>query len=157
MKLLVAADLSDSTEIIVKKVEEIANPLSAKVWIIHNAVPEPDTLEFKVDPQAAREALAKKFHQEHCQIQEIAERLRIAGLDTTALLVHGPTVETILEEAEKLDVDMIVVGTHGRSAMYQLIMGSVSEEILHKSLCPILVIPTRKNDETCGSPDVDST
>ncbi|TNF97694.1 MAG: universal stress protein [Gammaproteobacteria bacterium] len=143
MKLLVAVDLSDSTEIIVKKVEEIAKPLSAKVWIIHNAVPEPDVLEFKADPQAAREALAKKFHQEHRQIQEIAERMRTAGLDTTALLVHGPTVETILEEVEKLEVDMIVVGTHGRSAVYQLIMGSVSEGILHKSQCPVLVIPTR--------------
>ena len=143
MKLLVAVDLSDSTEIIMEKAEEIAKAFSAKIWILHNAEPAPDVLEFKADPQAAREALAKKFHKEHRQIQEIAERFRAEGLDTTALLVHGPTVETILEEVEKLDVDMIVVGTHGRSAVYQLIMGSVSEEILHKSRCPVLIIPTR--------------
>ena len=144
MKLLVCIDLSESTEIIVKKIEEITKALPAKVWLLHNAVPEPDFVEFKVDPQAARESLAKKFHNEHRQIQEIADRLRKAGLDATALLVHGATVEAILKEASDLDVDMIVVGTHGRGAMYQLLVGSVSEGILRKSPYPVLVIPTHK-------------
>ena len=144
MKLLVCIDLSESTEIIVKKIEEITKALPAKVWLLHNAVPEPDFVEFKVDPQAARESLAKKFHVEHRQIQELANRMRKAGVDTTALLVHGATVETILEEASDLEVDMIVVGTHGRGAMYQLLMGSVSEAVLHKSRFPVLVIPTHK-------------
>jgi len=144
MKLLVAVDLSESTQTIVEKVEEINKEYPAKVWILHNAEPEPDILEFKVDPLAARENLAKKFHNEHCQIQEIANRLRKAGLDATALLVHGATVESILKEASDLDVDMIVVGTHGRGAMYQLLMGSVSEGIIHKSRYPVLVIPTHK-------------
>ena len=144
MKLLVCVDLSEATEIIVKKIEEITKALPTKVWLLHNAVPEPDFVEFKVDPQAARESLAKKFHVEHRQIQELANRMRKAGVDTTALLVHGATVETILEEASDLEVDMIVVGTHGRGAMYQLLMGSVSEAVLHKSRFPVLVVPTHK-------------
>ena len=144
MKLVVAVDLSESTQIIIEKVEEINIECPAQVWILHNAEPEPDFVEFKVDPLAAREALAKKFHDEHRQIQEIANRLRKAGLDARALLVHGATVETILKEAADLDVDMIVVGSHGRGAMHQLLMGSVSEAILHKSRYPVLVIPTHK-------------
>ncbi len=144
MKLLVAVDLSESTQTIVEKVEEMNKEYPAKVWILHNAEPGPDFVEFKVDPLAARETLAKKFHNEHRQIQEIANRLRKAGLDATALLVHGATVETILKEASDLDVDMIVVGTHGRGAMYQLLVGSVSEGILKKSRYPVLVIPTHK-------------
>lgn len=152
MKLLVALDLSDCTEEILKKVEEIAKPLLASVWIIHNAEPEPDALEFKVDPLSARDALAKKFHKEHQQLQEIAERLRAEGLNTTALLVHGARVKTILDVAEKLDVNMIVVGTHKQGAMSQLILGSVSEGILHKSRRPVLVIPMpKKNDSPASS------
>ncbi len=144
MKLLVAVDLSDSTKTIVKKAEEIAKAFSAEVWILHNAVPEPDVVEFRTDPQTARNSLAKKFHSEHRQIQEIAKGFREAGLNTTALLVHGKTVETILKEASKLDVDMIVVGSHGRSAVYQFIVGSVSEGVLQQSQCPILVVPTHR-------------
>ena len=144
MKLLVCVDLSESTEIIVNKIEGITKAIPAKVWLLHNAVPEPDFVDFKVDPLAARESLAKKFHVEHRQIQELASRMRKAGVETTALLVHGATVDTILKEASDLEVDMIVVGSHGRGAMYQLLMGSVSEAVLHKSRFPVLVVPTHK-------------
>jgi nucleotide-binding universal stress UspA family protein len=145
MKLLVAVDLSEATQIIVDKVREITREYPARVWIVHNAEPPPDYVEFKVDPLTARKSLAKKFHKEHCQIQEIADRLREAGLDATALLVHGSTVETILKEASDLDVDMIVVGSHGRGAMHGLLVGSVSKAILQKSSYPVLVIPTYRH------------
>jgi len=145
MKLLVALDLSEPTELIVTKAAEFAKEMSAQVWILHNAEPAPDVLEFRADPQMARDALADKFHSEHRQIQEIAKRLRKDGLEATALLVHGPTVEFILKEASELEVDMIIVGSHGRSAVFQLLLGSVSEGILRKSPCPVLVIPTRKS------------
>ena len=108
--------------------------------------PPSDVIEFKVDPIAAREALAKKFHKEHREIQAIADRLRRDGLEATALLVHGPTVETILQEAEDLDVDMIVVGSHGHGAMYKLLMGSVTKEILRKSPYPVLMVPTHNRN-----------
>lgn len=146
MKLLVAIDLSEPTDLIVKKAEELAKEMSAQVWIVHNAEPEPDVLEFRADPKAAREKLAEKFHREHRRVQEIGKRLRDQGLDAKALLVHGPTVEMILKEASELDVDIIVVGSHGRSAVFQLLMGSVSEGILRKSRCPVLVVPTRESD-----------
>ena len=145
MKLLVAVDLSEATQIIVDKVMELCRKQASKIWILHNAEPPPDVIEFKVDPLAARKSLAIKFHKEHGQIQEIADRLRDAGLETTALLVHGPTVETILKEASDLDVDMIVVGAHGKGAMHELLVGSVSKGILHKSSYPVLVIPTHRH------------
>jgi len=144
MKILVAVDLSGATEKILKKVEDIAKTLSAQVRLLHVTEPEPDYVGFDMESEAVRDALAKKFHGEHRQIQEIADRLRKAGLDTTALLVQGKMVETILNEASKLGVDMIVVGSHGRGAMYQLLVGSVSEGILHGSECPILVVPTHE-------------
>ena len=144
MKLLVAVDLSEATQIIIDKVREITRENPSKVWIIHNAEPPPDVIEFRVDPIAAREELAKKFHTEHRQIQGIADRLREEGLEATALLVHGPPVKMILKEASELDVDMIVVGTHGGGAAHGLLVGSVSKGILRKSSQPVLVIPTHK-------------
>ena len=146
MKILVCVDLSDSTEEILKKIEELCQPLNAKVWLLHNAMPEPDTLEFKVDPIEARKSLAKKFHHQHRRIQEYAERFRKSGVDATALLVHGKTIDTILTEASDLDVDVIVVGSHGHGAMYQLLVGSISEGVLHRSSKPVLVIPTHERD-----------
>ena len=146
MKILVCVDLSDSTEEILKIIEKLCRPLNAKIWLLHNAMPEPETIEFKVDPIEARETLAEKFHHQHRQIQELAERFRKSGVDATALLVHGKTVDTILTEAADLDIDLIVVGSHGHGAMYQLLVGSISEGVLHKSSKPVLVIPTHERD-----------
>ena len=154
MKVLVGVDLSESTEKIVKKAKEVAKAISAKVWIIHIVKPEPadfyigghepDSDKFETDPKSFRDSLAKRFHVEHRTLQEIADRLRKAGLDTTALLVEGEPAETMLKEASKLDVDIIIVGSHGRGAMHQLLMGSVSEGVIRRSECPILVVPTHE-------------
>ena len=146
MKILVCVDLSDSTEVILKRIEELTRSLNAKVWLLHNAMPEPERIEFKIDPIGARESLAKKFQHQHRQIQELAERFRKSGVDATALLVHGKTVDTILTEASDLDIDVIVVGSHGHGAMYQLLVGSISEGVLQRSSKPVLVIPTHERD-----------
>jgi len=142
MNILVCIDFSGSTDDIVKKAEELAIAMSSKLWLTHITDPDPDFVGYDVGPQSVRDACSKKFHREHRQIQEIAGRLRMANIDITALLVQGPTVETILLEASKLNAGMIVVGSHGQSAMHQLIVGSVSEGILHKAKCPVLVVPT---------------
>jgi nucleotide-binding universal stress UspA family protein len=144
MKILIGVDLSDSTEKVVKIAMELAKALSARVWLLHVAEPDPDFVGFEAGPQSVRDSLSKTFHVVHCQIQEIADRFRTAGLDATALLVQGETAGAILKEASKLGVDMIVVGSHGRGAMYHLVVGSISEGVLHNSECPILVVPTFK-------------
>lgn len=147
MKILVCVDLSEDTEIVVEKAENVALAMPSKVWFLHVADPDPDFVGYKIGPQSVRDALAEEFHQEHRQLQSLADTSREKGLDTTALLVQGPTVETILRDAAKLDADMIVMGSHGRGLMYQLIVGSVSEGVLHKAQCPVLVVPTHKRDK----------
>lgn len=144
MNILACIDLSESTEKVVKTAAEIAKAVSAKLWLLHIAEPEPDFIGFDVGPQSVRDSFSKKFRQEHRQIQDIADKLRKEGIDTTALLIQGSTVESILAKASKLSADMIVVGTHGRGAMYQLLVGSVSEGILHEAECPTLIVPTHR-------------
>ncbi len=65
------------------------------------------------------------------------------GVDTTALLVQGPTIETILKEARKLEAELIVLGSHGRGAVLRALLGSISEGVLHKTDVPLLIVPTR--------------
>ena len=143
MNLLVALDLSDSTAVIVVRAQQLATSLSAHVYLLHVAEPEPDFVGYEVGPQAVRDSLAEKFHQEHRQIQEIAAQLRAVDIEATALLVAGATVDTILHQSEKLSPEMIIVGSHGAGAMTRLLVGSVSEGVLRSAECPVLVVPTR--------------
>lgn len=144
MKILVGIDLSDATQKIIKKAEEISKALSAQVWLLHAAAPEPDFIGYDPGPQSVRDTVAKTFHREHSEIQEIADQLRKAGIDSKALLVQDDAATAIIKEASKLGADMIVVGSHGRGAMHHLLMGSVSEGVIHKAECPVMVVPTHK-------------
>jgi nucleotide-binding universal stress UspA family protein len=142
VNILVGIDFSDCTNTVVRKAQEIAQALSAKVWLLHVAEPEPAFVGYEVGPQYERDALSEKLHKEHADIQALGDELRDAGLEATALLVRGSTVETILNEATKLEADMIIVGSHGRGAVQRLLVGSVSEGVLRHAKCPMLIIPT---------------
>ena len=145
MELLAAVDFSDSTEKVIENARNISKSLNAKMWLIHVAEPDPDFVGYAAGPQTERDAVASRFHDEHKSLQHYAEKLRAEGIDCVALLVQGSTVETILHEAEKLSVGMIVVGSHGKGALMRVLVGSTSEGILHRSSLPVLVVPTHKH------------
>jgi nucleotide-binding universal stress UspA family protein len=56
------------------------------------------------------------------------------------LLREAPDAEAILEAAAELKADLIVMGTHGRTGVRRLVLGSVAEEILRKAPCPVLTV-----------------
>jgi len=144
MNIVTCIDLSDSTDQVVAKAQHLATALKAKLWILHVAEPEPDFVGFQAGPQSVRDTYSEEFHKEHRQIQEIAEKLRENGLDSTALLIQGPIAETLMSNAVKIQADYIVVGSHGKSALKQALVGSVSESIIRHAERPVLVVPTRE-------------
>jgi nucleotide-binding universal stress UspA family protein len=56
------------------------------------------------------------------------------------ILREGPTVAEILDAARGLGADLIVMGTHGRTGLGRLLLGSVTEEVLRKAPCPVLTV-----------------
>ncbi len=142
MNVLVAVDLSDSSSVIIDYAKSLVNAFSGKIWLLHVAEPEPEFVGYQPDPPVMRDVTAKKFHEEHLQLQEYSQALRSGGLECTALLVQGATIETIHKEAEKLNINMIIVGSHGKGAISRLLLGSTSEGVIYKSSIPVLVIPT---------------
>lgn len=62
------------------------------------------------------------------------------GLTVEKRLETGDPVEVILRVAQELPADLIVVGSHGRTGLARLLMGSVAEQIVRKAPCPVLVV-----------------
>jgi nucleotide-binding universal stress UspA family protein len=145
VKILVAVDLSPASAEVVRVAGRVASAMGGEVFVMHCAEPEPDFMGYDAGPEVVRDQVADEFHREHKSVQSFAKTLRDDGLEATALLIRGPTVQTTLKEAQRLGVDLIVVGSHGRGAVYNLLVGSYSEGILRKSTVPVLVVPTRGN------------
>lgn len=75
------------------------------------------------------------------QLEKIAQPLRERGLSVESLVVEGLPAEEILSQAGKSGASMIILGSHGHGAVYQLFSGSVVTAVLHRSKIPVTVIP----------------
>jgi nucleotide-binding universal stress UspA family protein len=143
MNILVAVDLSEASDRVVESGRRMAVRTGAKLYILHVAEPEPDFVGYNAGPSVVRDQMAEQFHGEHQAVQAFSESLRQGGVDATGLLIQGPTVEVTLKEADSLNAELIIVGSHGHSAIYDVLIGSYSSGILRKAKVPVLVVPTR--------------
>jgi len=144
--ILVPIDLSPVTDNTVEIAARFAKGFGSKIWLVHVAAPDPDFVGFGTGPKYVRDQRADELKKEHSQIQVMAENLRTKGFSAEALLVQGPTSATIIEEARRLEADLIIMGSHGHGAIYKTFVGSVSQQVLGDSTVPVLIIPAKEKE-----------
>ncbi len=83
------------------------------------------------------------IHQALAYLDQVAAGLRSRGLDVQTSAPYGQPAAGVIAEAERLDADMIVLATHGRSGVSHLAYGSVAGEILARASTPILLVGAR--------------
>lgn len=75
------------------------------------------------------------------QLAALQEKLAKLGLETETLQFTGAPVPNILKQAEKVGADYIVMGSHGHTAFYDLLVGSTTHGVLLRSPCPVVIVP----------------
>jgi nucleotide-binding universal stress UspA family protein len=139
--ILVSIDFNEQETFLMDKAYEMAKAFNSKIWLVHIAAPEPDFIGYDVGPQYIRDARAEDLKEEHKLLQEYARKLESKGVKAEGLLIQGATVEMIIQEAEKLNSDLIITGHHDHNFLYKAFLGSVSDEIIKLSKIPLLLIP----------------
>jgi universal stress protein A len=66
-------------------------------------------------------------------------RVTAAGLVGEMTVVHGVPFQQILDTAKKRQVDLIIMGTHGRTGLSHVLLGSVTEKVVRLAPCPVLI------------------
>lgn len=143
MNILVAIDLSPASTKVIEAARGVADLTGAAVYVLHVAEPDPDFVGYDAGPSVVRKQVTEELHREHRAVQAYAEGLREDGIDATARLIRGPTVSTTLKEADNLDAGMVIIGSHGHGAVYDVLVGSYSAGIIRKSRLPVLVVPVK--------------
>jgi nucleotide-binding universal stress UspA family protein len=140
-KILWATDGSAAADQALGYVKELAGASGAGVVVCHSAL----TI---VGAGAHGAPLATIDEDEtkaklHSQVEELAG----AGIDATLELVGGDTfhgaAHDIVRVADAQGADLIVAGTRGHTALGGLLLGSVTQRLLHLAHCPVLVVPTK--------------
>lgn len=139
--ILVTIDFKNNEELIIEKAFQLAAPFKSKIWLVHIVAPEPDFVGYEVGPQYIRDSRASELREEHRQLQQYASNLKQKGIDAEGLLIQGATIEMIIEESKKLNIDLIIAGHHEHNFLYNSFVGSVSSKIIRKSKIPVLIVP----------------
>lgn len=136
-KILVPTDFSAHADEAFRVAHSLAGALGAEVVLFHVALPPAVVSEggrFLADPGKGKEAnLWDRFH----QIQANDPRVRV---EHAVIVADRPSATHILEILDKLGCDLIVMGTHGHSWLKHLLFGSVTEEVVRRARCPVMVV-----------------
>lgn len=141
--ILVTIAFDENDELLIEKSFQLAKSFQSKLWLLHIAAPDPDFVGLSVGPQYIRDFRASELREELKILDEYASDLKKKGIDTDGLLIQGSTIETILFEAEKLQIDLIVLGHHKYSFLQKAFTESVAKGILDNSKVPMLIIPLK--------------
>jgi nucleotide-binding universal stress UspA family protein len=140
--ILAAIDFSDATRGVINTASDLARAFAVRLYLLHVAGSKPDVTDRGLNPEGDyRRAAADLFRQEHRDLQRLSGEIKATGVDATALLVQGNYAEKILQEARRLDVSLIVLGTHGHGRLYDLLMGGVSQDVLRSAPCQLVLVP----------------
>jgi nucleotide-binding universal stress UspA family protein len=145
MRILLAVDGSEFSEAAVSVILRHLRPEGTEVRVIH-AVAWNEGLDlayqFAEGPHAARDVLAARARADACAsdvVSAAAQRLRAGGFEATPIVEQGDAADTILLMAADWHADLIVMGSHGRGGMARLLLGSVSDVVVRRAGCPVLL------------------
>jgi len=145
--ILVPTDFSESSERAVHTAHSLLAPLerNAKLVLLHAFnLPIEYTAYGPIPTSVGYLEDTGLEAQEH--LDKLARELRSGGLNVETVAREGYPPEVIVSEAERVGADLIAMGTHGRSGLAHLLLGSTAERVVQKAPCPVMTVRYKKED-----------
>jgi nucleotide-binding universal stress UspA family protein len=133
-KLLLATDGSENSQPAGNRALELALAYGAELRVL--SIPEAPGGTAKT----AGEMLTKLRELREVMLEEIRAQAEALGIKIQCVIGQGPPAKTIVDYARKESVNLIVLGSHGRTGLTRLLMGSVTERVIGLAPCPVLVV-----------------
>ncbi len=146
--LLVPVDFSEGSQTLVQHAGDLARKCGASIQLLHVAEP----VAAYVPVGASMDVIAPPpvtFEKENLnplmeRLQQLAAPLIAGGIEVETKAIPGLAVEEILDQADLLKSEYIVLSSHGHGALYHLFSGSVVTGVLKQAKQPVVVVPVRK-------------
>lgn len=139
--VVVLVDFSEVTPRLLEQARVFARAFGAEI-IIQHVLPPPALTDLGSGERDGRRA-ELRWQKNHSLLAEWCEGLSRDGIKVSTEELSGPAAETILEEAQRLGADLIIMGSHHHSAVYNLLVGNVTHQVLKLADRPVLVVPDR--------------
>jgi len=138
--ILFPTDFSEHSQFAREHAVSLCRECGARLMVLH-VIEEPiypiDVTPFGFSPvelaRDCRDRVAK-------QMAQLIEEIGNEGIEVESLIVDGKPFVQIIGVAREKGADLIVIGTHGRSGLSHVLLGSVTEKVVRKAPCPVLIV-----------------
>ncbi|MDP4286075.1 MAG: universal stress protein [Bacteroidota bacterium] len=154
-KILIGLDYDPAAQKIAEKGYELAKSMNAQVILLHVISDYKYYSALDYSPILGYDSFSNLGALQANTVDELKAAAQ-RYLDTTKNHLGDATIQTVVNEgdfgeaildtAKKMNVDIIVMGTHGRRGLDKILMGSVAEKVLRHSSIPLYIIPTKKEE-----------
>ena len=141
--ILCPVDFSDASTKAIRYAQEFAGNMAASVYLLNVIEPRPMAVDVSLNyvPFEADIEVAVK-----ADLEVILEEFHRKGLKAEYGVVIGNPADSILEKIEEINVNLVIMGSHGKKGLSRLIMGSVAETVVRKANCPVLIVKSEENE-----------
>ena len=143
--ILCPIDYSVYSEMALKYAIEFAEKYLAKLYLMHVLdirvydINEPELYNVNIVDEATIAKLRERLLR--CVTEDTKGKISVE-----ALIIQGVPFAEIIKASKEYKIDLIVIGTHGRTGISHAIMGSVAEKVVRKAPCPVLTIRHPEHD-----------
>jgi nucleotide-binding universal stress UspA family protein len=127
-RILVALDVSPTDEAIIEHIIKLALAHHSKVILL------------RVAHYHTRDRMAHEVEEAEDYLRGVAERIAAQGVEVESVMGRGEPAEEIVRQALERNVDLIAMATHGHKGLYDIVFGSVSDDVRHDVFIPVLLI-----------------
>ena len=142
--ILAPVDFSSATEAVVAEAARLARAIEGRVVLLSIIQPPVITSEYAPLMENMAEITAAGEKAAAKQLGHLQDRLQQQDVASDTVQLNGAPIQHIVDQAGKLHVDYIVMGSHGHTALYDLLVGSTTHGVLLRATCPVVIVPPSK-------------
>lgn len=135
-RILAATDFSQTAGLALNYAHALAKQFQAKLYLVHVV---PKEMYF-VPPESSSDTIAKAKQYAQQELEKLASSAGLSGVAHQEILGEGPVWPALQNIIETEQIDVVIVGTHGRTSNKRLALGSVAEEIFRMADCAVLTV-----------------
>lgn len=139
--ILAPVDFSPATRGVVAVGLELARSLGGRVVLLHAVQYPVITTDYGLTADMLQETIEVNEHAARRQLAHLETSFSDEGVPVSSRIVQGFPAGNIIEEARSLGASYLVLGSHGHTALYDLLVGSTTHAVLMKAPCPVVVVP----------------
>src|SRR5690606_3611221 len=143
-KILVPIDFSDFNKTVIEHAIEHAKLVKGEIYLIHVATLDIGVIVSETGFTYLPELEETALNEEAEQMSQLKEEIESQGILCEAIVKQGIPADIIFQEAKDLNADLIVIGSLGHNALYNMFIGSVASDVIKHSSVPLLVVPKQK-------------